>query len=183
MKLLIMMFIGSFSQAAVSCPIPLTYRGENFCIEMQWQKTELYKNGQYSSTTNESPYLNPANSKPPQWNYSRLQLKVWKAEDTQQSALEVSGLRFLPFMTMDNGHHHSWNHAFELDTATNIYTLWQMPFQDMAGCWQIQWMDSQKPKESYPLMILTKFTNLDTTANNSIEQKCKTSAPPNPHHH
>lgn len=152
-------FIFLISTMTHACPLPLTYRGENLCVELQWQKADSFKNGEYKASSTDSPYLNPTGSKPAQWLYSRATLTVWKADDAQKTPLDVSGLRFLPFMVMKNGHHHSWNHALEFDTQKSIYTLWQTPFQQMEGCWQIRWIDSAKPHENFVLLKEIQFLN------------------------
>lgn len=155
-----------------ACPLTINYRDESYCVEMQWQKADSFKNGQYSTTTLDSPQLNLSNSKAPHWLYSRLTFKVWKSISTSHQAQEVPGLQFIPFMVMANGHHHSWNNAFELDTQTNTYTLWQLPFQQMDGCWQIHWIDSKKSKESNFLLSIDSFKNLSAADNAIIKQNC-----------
>lgn len=155
-----------------SCPIELELEGGSYCAEVNWGYGFKKVRGEFKITEELSPYLVPMREIPQKWIYSSAQVRVWEPGDQSRGGIEIPDLKIYPYMHMTNGHHHSAAHRFSYNPEEQSYSLDQMAFRQMPGCWSLR-VETEGGEDGSSLLAVVSYANLNEAGKVRQRQLCE----------
>lgn len=158
------------------CPIALEIKDKTFCTEVNWLKSESKVNGNLKEELESSPQLNlDCNNPNKKRLFSKAQFQFWEKGDSTHKPVEIDRLNIFPYMMMINGEHHATTYNFTYNRSTQTYTLNEMNFMAMPGCWSLNWSleEGENIHNSQLLTQIRSFANLNPEQNHNVEQNCQ----------
>ncbi len=177
MKLILVAFILTSSQAFAHCPYEINVGTDQYCLDIDWQNGQKIVKGQITDVTEMSPYLNKQSVLPNQWIYSRALIPVWKKGDKKHTPVVLPDFMIYPYMQMTDGMHHGASFGLSYDEQNQAYDLSAMSFQEMDGCWSLRWQIG-KGSDSGALLSISDYVNIDATEKANIIQICSSLGTP-----
>ncbi len=163
-----------FSQLSFAhCPYKVSLNDQTYCAGIEWMHAEQKIRGEFRQTENLSPQRVPMRAPNPTWIFSKVQINLWMMGDKDHKPIFLEGLRFFPYMTMLDGHHHGASHKMSVNEFG--YELSQMALHEMPGCWSVRWtfdQNSDTRSSSEELFKVLDYENLSAEDNFEAGELC-----------
>lgn len=120
------------------CPYEFQNEDQSYCLDVLWLNADSRQGPQFVESEFLSPYLNSMQTPSRDRLFSKAEISIWTKGDSSHTPVEIEGLEIYPYMVMKDGHHHGTKSVFEYNSIFQVYTLSQINFQDMPGCWSLR---------------------------------------------
>lgn len=172
--LFVFLFLSSSYLQAEDCQILLPHAETSYCLSLIWQEADYWRQDSPISSGEQSPQWVVARTPSAKKLYSVATVKIWLAQDPEQSSVKIENFTVFPYMAMMNGHHHGTSYRWEWIEAQKVYVLSKVVFAEMPGCWSLRWTFDPEGlwEDSFELLQITQYANLSEQENRQVKGYC-----------